>query len=498
MQDSNWYYESFGAAKGPITTRELIQKIHKGELTLVSLVFKEGEEQWFPVQHFSDITDMLGKSNVKSDADWVVLRSVEVDGKQSFEQIGPFNAEQVLQLVEQGKIKFSDHVWRAGFENWVPLGRIDEFEKPLASSVEVDLSLYQMPKHEMIQTHSVDVKKFNPAVDAKEEAEEEEIPPEAEAKDLAKPTWILSRKPTMEIVEEKTVVKPQEVKAPLDVAASKQENKVEEVDQEITQDQIKAPRPEQLQKIQKLWQTVAIGLGYAFVAFGIILFGFWAKHKFVKKEMPMAQTENYPETPPPIQNPIVKTQPPTPIQQVQISPVAPVAPAAKTPSVVKVPPPLAKPNTNMGEEVMANESVNKDPEAENISKLGVKERSFYYNRDRKFIFYTSQKGAQLAAAIETIYKKQRNAESWNKEFAKWKIQVKAGIPKELKRSSFKGDYMFPETMNELKLAFKELIVRSNEMNTSLVGGRGPSRDINMADIIGNFRDIGDKAKRLNP
>lgn len=498
MKETNWYYENFGSAKGPITTRELIQKIQKGELTLVSLIFREGEEKWFPVDHFKDVTDLLGKSSVKADADWVILRQLEVDGKQSFDQVGPFNAEQVLQLIETGKVKFSDYVWRAGFENWVPLGKIDEFEKPLTSSVEVDLSLYQLPKLDMI-SQDVPIKKFSPTDMI---SSEDIAPPESVGEDLAKPSWILNRKPSLNIIDEKNTPE-EKINTNHIQGHEKQENlqnvasQVTETDGE-TQDTIVLPRAEKLQEMQRLWQKVATGLGYALVVCGVVLFSLWMKARWNKSgQNQVATVESYPEVvvSPPAETQPVVVKPPTenvvaPAPQVEvITGKANDKPVAMTDKTAVIP---------ATEASTVVEVVKKDSELEDISKLGLKERSYFYNRDRKFLIYNSAKGVQWAAGLEATYKKQRNADSWNKEYSKWKTMVKASQPKELKRSSFKGDYMFPDVMLELKVAFQELLKRGDEMNGSLVGGRGPSRDINMADIIGRFRDLSDKAKKLNP
>ena len=640
MQDSKWYYESFGAAKGPMTSQELILKVNKGELTLVSLVFKEGEGQWYPLEHFTEITEQLGKNDVKVDAEWVVLRSHEVDGKQSFEQVGPFNAEQILQLIENGKIKFSDHVWRDGFKAWVPLGKIDEFEKPLTSSVEVDLSLYQLPKHEIISSSPAPIKKFSPA--AVVDTEPEQIPEDAKGEDLAQPSWALKRQPKVEILEEPTQQDPliqkkkekeaaarkaeqeavdHEFQAKQAAAAAKETQRKEKAEKErLKQEaaekeaqaqkeilekeararaareaakekeareklaiekaareseaamiaaavklaaekeaadaraeklkstaQIKAeeadaaaavkarevarkskeetvtnapmmtekpqrdsskdkvvvdiPTADKLEKMSRLWNQVATGLSVALVVAGVVVFGIFAKNKFSKSRNSVATEEVYPDVPVDSQQATNQLPPPSE----GLPPPVPAEPQVQSPSpsaTTVAPQPTSAPSQvttkTPGEDLMANENLKRDPEAEDVSKLGMKERSYYFNRDQKLIYYTSLKGVKFAASIEAVYKKQRNADSWNAEFKKWKSQVKAGIPQDLKRTSFKGDYMFPDTMTALKNNFKEMLRRGEEMNGSLVGGRGPSRDLNMADVIGKFRDISEKAKKLNP
>lgn len=190
--DQLWYYEDHGRAKGPIGTRELVNKIQKGEMTLMDLVFKEGQPQWLPAESFSEITELIGNISMQESADWIVLKTVNVDGKNIHEQIGPFNAQQILDLLDKGKIRFNDYVWRTGYEKWVPLGRVDEFEKPLKSSVEVDRSLYTKPRHfDLLQNDKKEapLKKVKQVVVPVNTLADEPIPEEAKGEDLAAPKW---------------------------------------------------------------------------------------------------------------------------------------------------------------------------------------------------------------------------------------------------------------------------------------------------------------------
>jgi hypothetical protein len=193
VMDSQWYFEDHGRAKGPISAGDLLAKVQSGELALIDLVFKEGGEDWQPIEKFSEIMDLLGTLSTKSDASWVVLRVVEVDGREKYEQIGPFTVDQVLELIDCGRIKFNDFVWKEGFETWVPLGKLDKFDKPLASSVEVDKSLYKTPQLMDLEPQSVGVKNYNPTHKVAE-LREEKPPQGAVGPDLAQPDWVLDLK----------------------------------------------------------------------------------------------------------------------------------------------------------------------------------------------------------------------------------------------------------------------------------------------------------------
>lgn len=194
--DQVWYYEDHGRAKGPVTAQELVKKIKLGEITLVDLVFKEGDAQWMPIQCHEELTELVGNVTLQDSSDWIVLKTVNVDGKNISEQIGPFNATQILDLLDKGKIRFSDYVWRKGYEQWVPLGRVDEFEKPLKSSVPVDASLYTKPRHfdllaraESAQQQAP-LKKVTPVVVQRDHMGlPSDRPAEARGEDLSEPKW---------------------------------------------------------------------------------------------------------------------------------------------------------------------------------------------------------------------------------------------------------------------------------------------------------------------
>jgi hypothetical protein len=262
---SQWYYEDHGRAKGPITTGDLVIKIQKGDLNLLDLIFKEGDKAWNPVEHYTEVTDLIGNVTVREESDWIVLRTLEVDGKQRYEQIGPFNIDQVLEMVDKGKASFNDHVWRTGFDNWVPLGRVDKFEKPLPSSITVDLSLYKMPRHEILdKVPPIPVKAYNPVKKIK--LTEEAPPVEAQGPDLARPAWMVdpAEPSTVTKIKEKPkptetiqVTKPEPVKVaaptpvvvasppkPVEKIAAKQEAKTADVKAvEVKTAEVKATVP---------------------------------------------------------------------------------------------------------------------------------------------------------------------------------------------------------------------------------------------------------------
>lgn len=197
-----WYYENHGRAVGPISLEALIGKIKNHEIKLVDLVFKEGEPQWLPAQSYSEITELLGSVSLQRSSEWIVLTSVNVDGQEVQKQIGPYNAGQILDLIDKGYVRFSDYVWRDGYDHWVPLGYVDQFEMPLKSSIEIDQSLYITPQRDLpVMDVPVKTVKKNVA-----NAAEEAKPLEATGVDLTLPSWAMPlQKPISDVVMDEAV-----------------------------------------------------------------------------------------------------------------------------------------------------------------------------------------------------------------------------------------------------------------------------------------------------
>ncbi|HEX3870224.1 MAG TPA: DUF4339 domain-containing protein, partial [Pirellulales bacterium] len=56
----NWFYESNGQPRGPISDAELDQLIARGEVTPTTLVWREGLANWQPLQSVRPTSDAAG------------------------------------------------------------------------------------------------------------------------------------------------------------------------------------------------------------------------------------------------------------------------------------------------------------------------------------------------------------------------------------------------------------------------------------------------------
>jgi hypothetical protein len=543
-----WYYEDHGRARGPISTIELVKKIQKGDLNLLDLIFKEGDKQWHPLEHYTEVTDMIGSVTVREESDWILLKTIEVDGKQRYEQLGPYNIDQVLELVDKGKATFNDHVWRTGFENWVSLGKVDKFEKPLLSSVSVDISLYKMPRHEILdKVPPIPVKTYSPA--KKNKPKEEAPPAEAKGPDLANPGWMPEdSKPVITKVvvrpiersEIKSIEKPTlsniAPKAPMELTVEKNtetrtETKNEirkkivsesnpihpsspsmsykagvphvKTEDDVTGEVIAIPSPEAIEKMRQRWGSVASYLGYGLVAGGIALFGLWIING--RKDNSRVAVESIPAQMK--ERPAEKYQPnvlPPPLEEVPEEEVKKVveAPQKTVPVVPVVDSPKRIKNIVSADtkERFKKSAVKAEPVAEtkrsiDLAKLSFKQKAVYHHAERKFIFYTSQRAIAVAASLNALYrKKNKSNASWKNGFSSWQTSLRGTMGSELKSTE---ERLYPDLYNRLRKSLVALESRAKDYNSRWVSGRGPTKELTVDDIIEELKRINGQARALD-
>ncbi len=485
---SQWYYENQGRAEGPVSTIELVHKIQEGQLSLLDLIFKEGEGQWMPAEHFPEIKNLIKMTptQFKADSDWIVLRTVEVNGRDQFEQIGPFSIEQVLQLIDKGRIKFTDFVWRNGYENWVPLGQVDQFENPLESSVQVDLSIYEKPRQEDLQAKAPLTKNYKPAERINSSVKEEPKPAEAKGEDLARAKWevVAKSSPSKEKSQTPERQKPQEKEAaPIKEKPSAPE--LEPVD-EITEN---TERFEQRAVARGRWQAVAsILVIFVFMAGAGLFFVYGQKayQAFQNRSQnisfePVAVFKKTPQPsapkPKPAPRPVVTAPPKAPPAEVKTSP----SPQVEKPVVVANSPAVApKPISNDMD----------------FSQMTAKQKSYFSNKERMFLFYQAQKGQKLVVEInKTISKPDKKKTTLKNKVDAWLKQVQ--VLANQVRGESKETHLYPDFFKRLASVSQELEERGREAQSQLVNGRGPSKEFTLKEIEAEFKKIMMQAKDLD-
>jgi hypothetical protein len=142
-----WYLQKQGKADGPFSTDDLRDRVRQGVLLGHDLVYLEGASEWkrafdWPELAAEIIAEERGsftrlftlpraESGSDSDQEWIVLIRFEESEGLRFKQEGPYTTAAVRELLRNGKMKPSDHVWQKGFSSWVPVCRRDEFSASL-------------------------------------------------------------------------------------------------------------------------------------------------------------------------------------------------------------------------------------------------------------------------------------------------------------------------------------------------------------------------------
>jgi hypothetical protein len=138
-----WFLYKAGQVEGPISQLELLTKINTGEINDDELMCRKGDEQWKTLKDFrSQLFVEKSPDEAPVIRDWILLienLSVENgDVKQGqFVQNGPFTAEEVKELIQSGKAKYSDYIWKTGFSQWARINEVDEFFGKVSSNKEV-------------------------------------------------------------------------------------------------------------------------------------------------------------------------------------------------------------------------------------------------------------------------------------------------------------------------------------------------------------------------
>lgn len=548
-----WYYENHGKAIGPISLRDLIHKIEKSELTLMDLVFKEGGHQWQPAERFSEITELIGNVTVESSADWIVLRATTAsDGKVQQEQIGPFNAQQILDFLDKGQVRFSDYVWRVGYDKWVPLGRVDQFEKPLKSSIKVDMSLYSKPRLPDFVVDSAPVKKMSIQKLIQPLKSDEPKPKDAKGEDLATPKWALpqlkskrtqrlqvsldsdsaqetkkvQKTPLEKHPDETTAVKPA-LPTVTTTIKSKEETAQKKIDREevlasaspttidehaeslkqkpLSKDRVEEkehrtevkgnskkskktapPRPK-VERQYGLLLGVFLCCIIIVLAFGLLIFAGKKRIKNSKEKFSFKIEKPHAD--------IVKAQR---LKSNQVQNQKP-----QTSSDAK----NFKEKTNDGASQLQaptaikveNISAKPGKVAEELEPVGsgsFKEKSYYHQKERMYLFYTAIEGETLAKELQKGLENSKTKKNfWKKFYMNWKSSAKSYLIKVTKEA--KKARLHKTLFARLNSAADDIWDLGLELNSQVSGGKNISKGINIKDLEIQFRSIQNSAKTLD-
>lgn len=142
---TNWYYSKNGKAHGPKKEEDIQSALKTGEISVNDLIFKEGEKEWRKISEFPHFAKILLELTavpeiVTERPQWILLKRNLEDtqpGHSRFDQLGPFQKDEILQKIRSGEAHWTDYIWKQGYNSWQKLTDIKEFnpETPVAQAV---------------------------------------------------------------------------------------------------------------------------------------------------------------------------------------------------------------------------------------------------------------------------------------------------------------------------------------------------------------------------
>lgn len=485
--EKQWYYEDFGQSCGPWTTDQLLQKVQEGEIDRLKLVYQLGQNHWAPLESFHELRLLLGDDHTDMMAQWVVLKVTPQDsGDYKYDQLGPFTVQEILSGLDQGEFQFTDYLWRPGFEDWAPLGDVQDFQGPLLSSVPVDKSLYEKKMREPLDTAVISY-----ASDGSGQMSEV-IPVEAKGSDLAQPPWEPEMPTTSrveeevsgELVEKTAAVPPVSLSqslnknesgaAPLESLA--QEDAEEDPEENLGPVKLAASKAhfKTLRTAHALWTVVVVML--------LVSGGFWlhlqspSERAVVAPIVVKAQQEAV--RVPADTNALKKKEEPAVQEPVEREPAKAKKKKAK-PAKAKTTKKKASPKKPR-------------PAASILKKKGFKQRAFYHHRDQKMVFYAAHRAYMLA---QELYSKSTKKASWSSFYRGWKKRLRTVTPVDLRDRRVSGSYLHAQLVSDLNKALKELDQTGKSFNKTK-GANSSARSSFKKKTLAKLRRIKNKSKRL--
>ena len=132
-----WYTSRDGKTKGPFSFAEIIEQISSSRLTLLDLIFSEALGEWkmmSEVRVFQETfqTRAIGRvrTNEQNRGEWIVLKARGAnESVGSSHVLGPFHQNEIFEMITSGELSYSDSVWKPGEDEWVRLGDHVSFDR---------------------------------------------------------------------------------------------------------------------------------------------------------------------------------------------------------------------------------------------------------------------------------------------------------------------------------------------------------------------------------
>ncbi len=557
---NQWYLSQNGQATGPFDQQTILEKIKKKEIGHLDLVFKVGTTDWLPLSRVSEFAQAFGlkedASQDKQTPDWVLLKKVKTEKSSEFKQIGPFTVAQVIELIDQGEVRFSDFAWKKGYPTWAKISEVKEFEKPLPSSPNIDPTIYEktntgfeietLTRQEknkfkkdlapfdseatrVVNTQPIPINSEDFVTESKKENSDQS------SDDIQ--LWSLDS-PTKTPIRKSSHQK--------DESQLSQKKSGSTSDKDFVQKKKKKSKSNSSNSIQPwLLATTALVLSTLFLYLSLkpdeseIIYDptVVSEIKDGDSKVSVAVPNNVTEETAALDE--IKAQEVESEKEINLQrerqerlqaikdsmkKKAPQEEAEPSPESRQVAQVVSKKDKNeptekkeVSKSVKAKPAVEKkkDPvkkaakakpaakvtavkkaEVVNTIKGSKKDQSFYKHRERKALFYSSIRAETLAVDIEGQFKKlQKNKPAWNRYYGQWKKKVATSLASEIRNFPSRNEkYAYPKILDSFKKDY-QLFYKYGEVFNSKVNGRRIPADA-PEDIKTIFTRYKEQAKNL--
>ncbi|GIL17498.1 MAG: hypothetical protein BroJett040_12490 [Oligoflexia bacterium] len=127
---SVWFYNEKGQSKGPVSAQAIVSLWRQGLLKGEDLAYLQEKGEWKTLLEWDELRalkemnqDLHRDISISSEI-WILLQK---DSQGRFLQNGPYDSQQILDLIKKAQVQQTDYLWKKGFEQWVQIKDLPEF-----------------------------------------------------------------------------------------------------------------------------------------------------------------------------------------------------------------------------------------------------------------------------------------------------------------------------------------------------------------------------------
>ena len=400
---------------------------------------------------------------------WVLLVRQNREGQTVFAQSGPFTTTEVLEKVRAGEANFSDHVWKAGFERWVKIQELTDFQEapPAVPNVEDRAAEASEILSKVLQ--QIDSR---PDIVAADEAV-----PEAGSADLTQVQPLLSEKPT----EDPAPVS-RKVEFPFETA------RPELIEEKTVSDSVPSEEPQLPQPRREILRQAVLRNRnpLIFAAAGVAALAIWWN-------WPSSSAEKS-ATPPEI--PSAESAPPAPTETTPNATINDTATTAPLEASLPSPP---ETGTVQAPVDKAPASVEPAPVAPaRVADMKPRKPKAQVQKEKKVLVDSSRSLQKKARSLETQFQSLKGQpKAWASFYQQWRQDMTSPAQLELRGLAKKRvkDLAFPDEVRELSRSRESLLSRAQLLDRGIRAGRVKNL-ARSGDLEKRFQSLNRKAAQL--